>query len=455
MSWKWSVAALTAALTVMTAPAAFGASDDPPASAGWHGRAIRDPLPRHAAHPVARFPRDWSAGPLHLGAGYASPHGSRRVREVQRRLRRRGYRPGPVDGRFGPRTRAAVTWFEIKHGLPRTGRVDARTLATLRRRPPARRPAAPAPTPASTPTPPRERSASRPTTPPQASTASTTPVGLIGVAVGLLLGLALALGFTRATRRGQPVPGSELPAAARAGAWDQSPGSLTSGPPVPPPPALADVIGYAAIPHGSGAEQALDACGEAIASWCERRGWQLTRLVRDLVPPSAPLSDRPGLAQALEQIDGGRAGGLVLARLSDLTRTAAELALVLQRLNRAGAFLVALDCELDTTTRAGRVATRTLIEIAGWEPGRITQVGPPTPPAGNRSMRDFGARIAAMRERGLSLQAICDILNAEGVPTPWPDTHWRPSTVDTASHAPWPPADPGALHLAPHANGDR
>lgn len=439
MSRKWSLAALTAALTVMTAPAAFGAGGDPPASAGWHGRAIRDPLPRQAANQVARFPRGWSAGPVRPGSGYASPHGSRRVRDVQRRLRRRGYRPGTVDGRFGPRTRAAVTWFQIKHGLPRTGRVDALTLAMLRRRPPARRPAALAPTPASTPTPPRERSISQPASPPPATAPSTTPVGLIGLAVGLLLGLGLAVGWTRATRRGQPAPDAKLPVAARAGAWDQAPGPLThtpARPPVPPPPALADVIGYAALPHDAEAEAILDARGEAIASWCERRGWQLTRLVRDLVPPSEPLSDRPGLAQALEQIAGGRAGGLVLAQLSDLTRTPAELALVLQRLDRAGAFLVALDCELDTTTRAGRLATRALIEIAGWDPRGNARPRPVTRPVPNGSARQLSARIAAMRERGLSLQAICDTLNAEGIPTPWPDTHWRPSTVDTATHTP-------------------
>ena len=57
------------------------------------------------------------------------------MREVQRRLVRRGYRPGPVDGRFGARTRAAVIWFQTKHGLPRTGRVDARSVATLRQTP--------------------------------------------------------------------------------------------------------------------------------------------------------------------------------------------------------------------------------------------------------------------------------------------------------------------------------
>src|SRR5215207_4333385 len=132
MDWRWPLAALVAALTLMTAPAAFGASSDPPAAAGWHGREIRDPLPRHVDDAVARFPRGWSAGSVGAGSGYATPNGSRRVREVQRRLARRGYRPGPVDGRFGERTRAAVIWFQTKHGLPRTGRADARSVSTLR-----------------------------------------------------------------------------------------------------------------------------------------------------------------------------------------------------------------------------------------------------------------------------------------------------------------------------------
>ena len=90
------------------------------------------PLPVNASDAVPRFPRGWSAGGVARGTGYANPNGSRRVREVQRRLLRRGYRAGPVDGRFGPRTRAAVMWFQMKHGLARTGRIDARSLATLR-----------------------------------------------------------------------------------------------------------------------------------------------------------------------------------------------------------------------------------------------------------------------------------------------------------------------------------
>ena len=47
--------------------------------------------------------------PLGRGAGFATPNGSPRVRALQLRLRNAGLRPGPIDGRYGPRTAAAVT----------------------------------------------------------------------------------------------------------------------------------------------------------------------------------------------------------------------------------------------------------------------------------------------------------------------------------------------------------
>ena len=68
---RWPLAALAAALRVITAPAAFGASSEPPVSAGWHGREIRDPLPKRVRDAVARFPRGWSAGGVGPGSGYA------------------------------------------------------------------------------------------------------------------------------------------------------------------------------------------------------------------------------------------------------------------------------------------------------------------------------------------------------------------------------------------------
>jgi peptidoglycan hydrolase-like protein with peptidoglycan-binding domain len=105
-------------------------------SAGWHGRPIEEPH-RHELVRVreADVPlRGWSAGPVAFGAGYHRAGGSARVREIQKGLRRLGYHPGPIDGRFRPRTRAAVAWFQTKHGLPVNGRATLPTVWHLRSR---------------------------------------------------------------------------------------------------------------------------------------------------------------------------------------------------------------------------------------------------------------------------------------------------------------------------------
>ncbi len=52
-------------------------------------------------------------------------------RELQRRLREEGFYPGPVDGVFGPGTRAALSQYQARHGLPRTGALDDATGRAL------------------------------------------------------------------------------------------------------------------------------------------------------------------------------------------------------------------------------------------------------------------------------------------------------------------------------------
>ena len=114
-------------------------------SAGWHGRPILNPHqhPRPAtSDPAGR--KGGQAAPLRPGAGYRSATGSQRVRRVQRDLRRLGYRPGPVDGLFGPQTMAAVQWFQMKHGLRPRGTVDSTTFEHLRAVRSGRSPAHPA-----------------------------------------------------------------------------------------------------------------------------------------------------------------------------------------------------------------------------------------------------------------------------------------------------------------------
>ena len=121
--WTPALAGVILALLALTAPAVASA----------------DPGPRASANV------DWSAGPVAQGTGYAHPGGSRRVREVQRTLRSRGYHPGPIDGLYGPRTERAVRRFQRAHDLRRDAIVGPRTLHALR---------TPAATPAATPAPP-------------------------------------------------------------------------------------------------------------------------------------------------------------------------------------------------------------------------------------------------------------------------------------------------------------
>jgi hypothetical protein len=75
---------------------------------------------------------NWWAGPVAFGTGYHRTDGSERVREVQRTLRRLGYRAGPPDGLFGPRTQRAVLGFQRAHALQADGIVGHHTLGRLR-----------------------------------------------------------------------------------------------------------------------------------------------------------------------------------------------------------------------------------------------------------------------------------------------------------------------------------
>src|ERR671924_1511896 len=70
--------------------------------------------------------------PLARGSGYGAPDEARRVRALQRTLRRLGWSPGPVDGLFGPRTEAAVVRFQRAAGLAADGIAGTRTGQALR-----------------------------------------------------------------------------------------------------------------------------------------------------------------------------------------------------------------------------------------------------------------------------------------------------------------------------------
>jgi peptidoglycan hydrolase-like protein with peptidoglycan-binding domain len=53
------------------------------------------------------------------------------VRQAQKTLNDRGFKTGPIDGRMGPQTQAALVNFQRAEKLSPTGRLDSRTLAAL------------------------------------------------------------------------------------------------------------------------------------------------------------------------------------------------------------------------------------------------------------------------------------------------------------------------------------
>ena len=53
------------------------------------------------------------------------------TRAAQEALKTQGFDPGPIDGRMGPRTRAAVNDYQRKNDIPVTGMLDDTTMTKL------------------------------------------------------------------------------------------------------------------------------------------------------------------------------------------------------------------------------------------------------------------------------------------------------------------------------------
>jgi peptidoglycan hydrolase-like protein with peptidoglycan-binding domain/DNA invertase Pin-like site-specific DNA recombinase len=454
--------------------------------------------------------------PLEPGAGYGRAAGSARVRSLQARLQSLGLRPGPVDGRFGPRTQAAVMRLQAAAGAPLSGVLDAGTRRLLadanqilrrdrtrssgqdqgqgaRRKQPA--------------SPDNRRTQPRRTAEPQeeARQRQDGGGGSTDLSIPLLLAAAGLAGVAGAllARVASTVPGTSVPLAhgivaegrARAGSIGEFRGQvhalvlgtrgllrrpearyLVSDPRKPGPfwvthgeidklvaprtagvrqaphgndnghgnGARLSVVGYATVPKTEQPggplvrEQAA-----AINTFCEQRDWQLLELVRDVEEPRVKGLDRPGLTYALERVARGEASCLVVSQLRRLSPSASDLGRILESIAAGGGRLVAMDVDVDTAVPAGRKAANVLISVGAWERERLgerTRKGLEAARAkGNRVGRpgvgdvpELKERIGAMRSRGMTLQAIADQLNEEGIPTLRGGEKWRPSSVQAA-----------------------
>jgi DNA invertase Pin-like site-specific DNA recombinase len=208
-------------------------------------------------------------------------------------------------------------------------------------------------------------------------------------------------------------------------------------------------LGYATLPSAVGGEQhQLQAQVRSIQDRCADLSIDLVDIVREREVEGRAL-DRPGLSLLIDRIAAGDANCLVVAALGRLSHSVAELGTIVKWLERNEIRLIAVDLNLDTASSGGRLTARALASVASLERDRLSERtrkglaaardkrrasaeaaagGSP-----NASWPQVSKRIAAMRADGMTLQAIADQLNAEGVPTPRGGAQWRPSSVQTAA----------------------
>jgi DNA invertase Pin-like site-specific DNA recombinase len=189
--------------------------------------------------------------------------------------------------------------------------------------------------------------------------------------------------------------------------------------------------------RGSGAmkDPELKQQAELIAGFCAGRGWQLLTVVADHDPRNRRQQQRPSLAYAIERLRSREASALVVAELKRLCPTVADLGVVLDLLEEANARLISLDPPVDSSNSSGRMALRVMRAVSGWERARRAEMmsAARARAAASQAIEPkLKRQIQRMRGAGMTLQAIADALNEEGLPTVRGGSHWRPSSVQAA-----------------------
>ncbi len=228
------------------------------------------------------------------------------------------------------------------------------------------------------------------------------------------------------------------------------------------------VIGYASCAYAaSAASLELKQQAEVITRECKRRGLALLEVVGERSPTTGKGLNRPGLAYALHRINSREAAGLVVAELSRITESVGELGTIMEWILGLNARLVASADAFDTECEGGRLAAGLLIEVSGWERNRIserTRNGLQAARMNGRSTGrpavvddpDLSKRIAHMRAQGMTLQAIADRLNEDGVPTVRGGAKWRHSSVQAAAgYRRRQRAPRGAVQIRPASAGEQ
>jgi DNA invertase Pin-like site-specific DNA recombinase len=191
-----------------------------------------------------------------------------------------------------------------------------------------------------------------------------------------------------------------------------------------------------------------------ITMYCSLYNLELVDIIKEV--KSGKTLDRPGLQEALKQLQDGMVDGLICAKLDRLTRSVKDLGTLIETYFNNGHPLVVVAEQIDTTTPGGRLVANLLASVAQWERETISQRTKDALQALKRSGKKLGSpkldrtrssawaahtvKATAFREQVLPIiqniqkaglttyDDIATALNARGIKTGH-DRKWHASTV--------------------------
>lgn len=206
----------------------------------------------------------------------------------------------------------------------------------------------------------------------------------------------------------------------------------------------ATAILYTRVSTGRQAAEgmSLEAQDRVLAEAATLAGYNCHRIA-DEGKSGRSLRSRAGLSEALTLLNTGQASALYVARLDRLARSVTDLLAVVDQAHRNGWRLVLLDVGVDTASDSGRLILSMLGSVAEYERrliasrqrdvhaerrsrGEVWGVTKGNRPETPKAVR---LRVARLRAQGMTLRAIADTLNADGVATARGGTRWHASTV--------------------------
>ena len=183
----------------------------------------------------------------------------------------------------------------------------------------------------------------------------------------------------------------------------------------------------------------LDAQRVTVAAYAQRKGLTIVCEYCDEGISAKSLTGRPAALAALGAVRGGKAGGLLVAKMDRLSRSVVDGAGLMERAAREGWALHFADLDIDTSTPAGEMAANIIISGSQYERRLISQRTRDALAAKRARGERLGAvpalplevtrRIVAERANGRTFQAIADGLMADGILTARGKTRWHPATI--------------------------